>query len=168
EDLFPSQMCKSNYRELEEERRLFYVAITRAEENCILTYAKSRFRHGVSNMCTPSRFIKDIDREYLKLPSELSVTAQPASPTRSTYQEPANYSSPKKLSRISVSPQNATSHQSLGNLNVGDTIRHDRFGQGTITALTGEGDNAKATVDFENVGSKQLLLKFAKFVVLDQ
>ena len=73
EELFPSSMSKDNPRAVEEERRLFYVAITRAEENCVLTYAKSRFRNGQSAMCSPSRFLKDIDVRFLDVPADSSA-----------------------------------------------------------------------------------------------
>lgn len=87
EDLFPSQMAKDNPRAVEEERRLFYVAITRAEENCVLTYAKSRFRNGQSAMCSPSRFLKDIDVQFLELPTDTSSDTFAAA--RERFQRPA-------------------------------------------------------------------------------
>jgi DNA helicase-2/ATP-dependent DNA helicase PcrA len=178
EDLFPSEMCKQNFREIEEERRLFYVAITRAEENVMLTYAKSRFHNGQSRSCSPSRFIKDIDEEYLKFPSELAferfnlrTTVNEAVHRNNRFQEPKSsqvepnlYVNPRKLSRIER-PE-ASTHQSIGHLHVGDTIRHERFGMGKIVELAGENENAKATVEFESFGKKQLLLKFAKFEVV--
>ena len=74
EDLFPSSLSKDNPRAVEEERRLFYVAITRAEQNCVLSYAKSRYRNGKTDMCTPSRFLKDIDAKYLDMPSDAGAS----------------------------------------------------------------------------------------------
>ena len=151
ENLFPMEMSTHNSDELEEERRLFYVAITRAEENAILTYAKSRFRNGQPELCSPSRFISDIDREYLKLPGDREPKASPRA---------------KKISRMENEQPTFSSHTSIGNLNLGNAIMHERFGKGMVTELTGEGENAKATVDFENFGKKQLLLKFAKFEIV--
>jgi DNA helicase-2/ATP-dependent DNA helicase PcrA len=148
DNLFPLEMSKQNPKELEEERRLFYVAITRAEENAILTYSKSRFQNGQPQMCSPSRFIKDIDRQYLKLPGEVEFNS---------------YTHSRKTVRIENERFPASSHQSIGNLSVGNTIRHERFGIGRIVELSGEDENSKATVEFENFGKKQLLLKFAKF-----
>jgi DNA helicase-2/ATP-dependent DNA helicase PcrA len=189
EDLFPSELSKNNPGEIEEERRLFYVAITRAEENAILTYAKSRFRNGQSLMCSPSRFIKDIDKTYLRLPGDIAFErldarspifettarisfsqAQTPSPQmrKEASNEPVLYTNPRKLSRINEGKSTAATHQSIGNLSIGNIIRHERFGKGTVLELSGENENAKATVDFESFGTKQLLLKFAKFEVINQ
>jgi len=154
EHLFPTDRSMQNVREIEEERRLFYVALTRAEENVFLTYAKSRFRNGQSQTCEPSRFLKDIDRKYLRTSGDMDFGRN------------NTYRSPQKFSRIEQKPVDAVPHQSIGNLQVGNLIRHERFGIGKITGLTGENENAKASVTFENFGSKQLLLKFARFEVV--
>jgi len=178
EDLFPSELSKNSPNEIEEERRLFYVAITRAEENALLTYAKNRFHNGQMKMCSPSRFIKDIDREYLKLPADLafsrfsSETPAFEAPVFSRNYQPRKeeevktnlYTNSRKLSHIESGK--TVSRQSIGNLHVGDTIRHERFGIGKVIELTGAEENAKATVKFESFGEKQLLLKFAKFEVI--
>ncbi|MDR1783118.1 MAG: UvrD-helicase domain-containing protein, partial [Dysgonamonadaceae bacterium] len=142
ENLFPSEMCKTP-QDIEEERRLFYVAITRAEENVILTYAKSRFRNGSSNMCSPSRFIGNIDRQYLAMPNNQWVET-----TSFCHRLPPNV-----VSRVGGN-DSSLRRQTIGNLGVGDTIRHERFGKGKVTELTGEGDNAKATVEFDSFGRK--------------
>ena len=183
EDLFPSEMSKRNPKEIEEERRLFYVAITRAEEMAVLTYAKSRFRNGQSRMTAPSRFIKDIDKEYLRLPADIAFERidsrmpdfNSTSRTGGANTRQENfargdtdlYINPRKLSRIGNEDAEIKSHQSIGGLSVGNTIKHERFGLGKITELTGENENAKATVEFDSFGRKQLLLKFAKFEVID-
>jgi DNA helicase-2/ATP-dependent DNA helicase PcrA len=179
ENLFPSELSNNNPKEIEEERRLFYVAITRAEENAVLTYAKNRYRNGESNSCRPSRFIKDIDNKYLRLPGDLAFERldkpafEPAtgrsmypSSGRETKIAPDLYANPRKLSRIKEEKTASPILQSIGNLSVGNTIRHERFGIGKVTELAGENENAKATVEFENFGQKQLLLKFAKFEVV--
>ncbi|GHV21383.1 DNA helicase [Bacteroidia bacterium] len=188
EDLFPSQLSKNSEREIEEERRLFYVAITRAEENCVFSYAKSRFQNGQSRMSAPSRFIKDIDREFLRLPSDITFS-QPApenfsrfnSPRRNTFERPwenkpettpiftSQTKQLSKIDRIQTTSQTTANiiPQNMNGLAIGNTIEHERFGIGKITGLEGSNENAKATVEFENAGKKQLLLKFAKFRIID-
>ncbi len=195
EDLFPSSMSRDSMSQVEEERRLFYVAITRAEENCILTYAKSRFHNGQTKMQSPSRFLKDIDKSYLKMPADLSFeTRQPQfdgfskfnSPfekpkdyRQETYKKPwekepetnlsenSSFSHPRKLTKITPAGNQPISNvQNIGDLAVGNTIKHERFGIGKVVALEGAGDNAKATILFETFGSRQLLLKFAKYQVV--
>lgn len=184
EDLFPSMLSKDSQRALEEERRLFYVAITRAEENCILTYAKSRFRNGKSMIGVPSRFLKDIDPSYLDAPEPL--LAEKTSESNGFYRErqrfnredPSAFSSrrepsteptipvsDRKLSKLSSEVPATGNVSSIGGLTVGTRVSHERFGEGEIIALEGEGGNAKATVQFDHSGVKQLLLKFAKLTV---
>ena len=189
ENLFPSSMCGDSQRALEEERRLFYVAITRAEERCYLSYAKNRFKYGKSEFCTPSRFLKDIDLRYLSVPqSDLLAEKvdEGASRFRSSF-EPKTSFSPrmkpaadrpkaqiippvqpartlKKVSSIASSRPAAS--PSAGALQVGSMIEHERFGIGEVVNLVGTGDDCKATVKFRNAGEKQLLLKFARFKVI--
>ena len=189
ENLFPSSMCGDSQRALEEERRLFYVAITRAEERCYLSYAKNRFKYGKSEFCTPSRFLKDIDLRYLSVPqSDLLAEKvdEGANRFRSSF-EPKTSFSPrmkpaadrpkaqiippvqpartlKKVSSIASSRPAAS--PSAGALQVGSMIEHERFGIGEVVNLVGTGDDCKATVKFRNAGEKQLLLKFARFKVI--
>ena len=185
EELFPSSMSKDNPRAVEEERRLFYVAITRAEENCVLTYAKSRFRNGQSAMCSPSRFLKDIDPKYIYTSAD-AVTTNGLLATRrsSVFQQPKAmegeaYVSPvaqavgrqARLTRMETaslsSAPSSSSAPALSGLHVGAKVRHDRFGEGEVTAIEGEGGNAKATVSFAHFGQKQLLLKFARLTIVE-
>jgi DNA helicase-2/ATP-dependent DNA helicase PcrA len=173
ENLFPSERNKNNPKELEEERRLFYVAITRAEENVILTFAKNRFSNGKSNTTSPSRFIKDIDPEYLQLPAGDFSFEKPDYKTfeskfahRPDSVQPGYYVNPRKLSQIENEKSNRITHHRIGNLTVGDTVRHQRFGTGKIMELSGEKENAKALIEFETLGTKQLLLKFAQFEII--
>ncbi len=184
EELFPSGFSKDNEKNLEEERRLFYVAITRAGENCILSYAKSRFRHGQSEMCSPSRFLRDIDAQFLDIPSENrladSVRERAAGFNRNTFSgrdtrertTPFTATTSKKyqpgpnLSREEELPKTPFSSQAPVNVRVGQTIQHERFGIGKIVQLEGEGDNCKIKVEFENAGERMLLLKYAKFVII--
>ena len=161
EDLFPSERSYNNPNEIEEERRLFYVAITRAEENVTLTYAKSRFRHGESLMCSPSRFIKDIDPAYLQKSGAPEVTKAPAIPKTPIIPKVSNvFNVPNVPKPFKASPSSESS------ISIGATIRHERFGLGKVVELIGEQENAKATVEFESFGRKQLLLKFAKFEII--
>jgi len=175
EDLFPSERIKNNPKEIEEERRLFYVAITRAEENVVLTYAKSRFRNGQSWTSLPSRFIHDIDPAYLQL-SGAPAPAPTSTFRGGEFKKSPGFSkndaagffhqspTPQKKEVETVSERKVAS---IGNLSVGNTIQHERFGLGKVIELTGKNENAKATVDFESFGRKQLLLKFAKFDIIE-
>ena len=189
ENLFPSSMCGDSIRALEEERRLFYVAITRAEERCYLSYAKSRFKYGKTEFCTPSRFLKDIDLCYLSLPQGDQLDQridEGASRFRSSYESKVSFTprlkpvsdrpkaqiippvqqtrTLKKVSSIASSRPAAS--PSAGALQVGSMIEHERFGIGEVVNLVGTGDDCKATVKFRNAGEKQLLLKFARFKVI--
>ena len=164
EGLFPSSMAGDSPRALEEERRLFYVAITRAEEHCYLSYAKSRIRFGKMEFCSPSRFLHDIDARYLDLPDS-DIPARIAPPTPSYRPRQQTFIQPaaprmKPVSRASATGKNTPAVQE------GQLIEHERFGRGTVLRVEGAGENAKATIRFENVGEKQLLLRFARFKVL--
>ena len=191
EELFPSSMSKDNPRAVEEERRLFYVAITRAEENCVLTYAKSRFRNGQSAMCSPSRFLKDIDVRFLDVPADSSADTFAAARERfqrpaftSPFQQPRavekeepSFISPvaqalqrQRLTKVETTTSTPASSSApasdLSGLRVGVKVRHDRFGEGEVIAIEGDGGNAKATVVFTHFGQKQLLLKFARLTII--
>ena len=191
EELFPSSMSKDNPRAVEEERRLFYVAITRAEENCVLTYAKSRFRNGQSAMCSPSRFLKDIDVRFLDVPADSSADTFAAARERfqrpaftSPFQQPRavekeepSFISPvaqaqqrQRLTKVETTTSTPASSSApasdLSGLRVGVKVRHDRFGEGEVIAIEGDGGNAKATVAFTHFGQKQLLLKFARLTII--
>ena len=183
ENLFPSQMSMDSMRGLEEERRLFYVAITRAEEHCYLSFAKSRYKFGKTEFSSPSRFLKDIDTCYLSLPQGERMASQVdeaasrfrSQPMVSRFAEPSRPKvqivppaqptrTLKKVSSISSSRPAAS--PSVGALQVGNVIEHERFGVGEVVNVVGTGDNCKATVRFRNAGEKQLLLKFARFKII--
>ena len=262
ENIFPSPMCTNSMRELEEERRLLYVAITRAEKHCILTCAQNRFRYGRMEYDTPSRFIRDIDPELLDVHSESGggsslfgssshkaynrydggaygtgttggysrtsrgyesegpewmqnprpvatqfkadpkpravAPRQPEKPVdpfgegfKRLYQQQtgkplsasgspqSSLGSPQSASRPTVPssgnfrpvsravpPRPMASDASASDLREGVTIEHQRFGIGTVVKIEGTGENTKATVEFRNTGTKQLLLKFAKFKII--
>ena len=184
EDLLPSSMAQNSMRELEEERRLFYVAITRAKEHCTLTFAKSRFRYGSFEFCDPSRFIKEIDRAYIRMAGGTGTYTQPSrqqqpsgTPTfaltnrKSTAphiqqpQEPRRIV-PRQLQRVPTQP--AASQSTAGNpLRVGQVIEHNRFGIGDVIETEGSGVNAKATIKFRNVGIKKLILAYAQYKIVE-
>lgn len=192
EGLFPSQMISGNLREMEEERRLFYVAITRAKETCWLIYAKCRFRYGKMEFSAPSRFIADIDSVYLdrkqtlfssrRVSDEIELPWKRRASIRPGYNGGSGYE-PKPSSSVSgtlpSSPYatrpahgDAVSASSVPDmacpLAVGSHIEHNRFGHGEVIDITGVGDATKATVRFDNLGEKQLLLKFAKYTIIKQ
>ncbi len=182
EELFPSQMSVDNPKDLEEERRLFYVALTRAEKSVLITFAASRYRWGIQNSCSPSRFIREIEPGTLELPPDfhpilpgqtqgiemekriLSARVQPAGrrfipgnqAVRSTEQAAAAASAPVHKDFTPSDPDM---------IRVGSRVEHPRFGIGEVHQLEGSGSNIKATVHFP-IGTKQLLLKFAKLRVV--
>lgn len=200
ENLFPSGMAGDSPRAMEEERRLFYVAITRAEEHCFLSFAKTRFRYGKMECGSPSRFLRDIDTRFLQLPQEAALgrsvdegagrfrremeegysrrpsaerfSARPSAdrPQRERPKEqiiaPTVPRNLKRVSGTTVSPSVAPGAGITG-VQPGQTIEHERFGIGQVIRVEGSGDNAKATIHFRNAGDKQLLLRFARFKVIE-
>ena len=211
ENIFPSPMCINSMRELEEERRLLYVAITRAEKHCILTCAQNRFRYGRMEYDTPSRFIRDFDPTLLRVegnleggfrshddgrkpwqrPSEGPEWMQNPRPVATQFRaDPKPRQIPVRKPEPAVNPFSASFERQLSmasngrfkpvsrvapaasavsqpvSLTEGETIEHQRFGIGKVIKIEGTGDNEKATVEFRNAGTKQLLLKFAKFRIV--
>ena len=215
ENIFPSPLSTNSKRELEEERRLLYVAITRAERHCILTCARNRWRYGKMEFDTPSRFLKDIDPQLMKVEEEtggeqgggLFNTHSPskiggysdnrrwqnANPVASQFkadpkprivghhEEPpvdpfsnrfkrTFTASGGRLKRVAdmvgTSSSAPMSSSGKASLQEGNTIEHERFGVGTVIRVEGSGENTKATVQFRNAGTKQLLLKFARYKVI--
>ena len=205
ENIFPSPLAAISVRELEEERRLLYVAITRAEKHCILTNAKNRFRYGKMEFDNPSRFIDEIDASLIEGGEETPESSfgggrssyggygseggyggrMPWDRDRSGYGR--NYQNSKPVAsqfiadpkpgfksvravnavhRIMGDTASSSSVASTGSLSEGCRIEHQRFGIGTVLKIEGTGENTKATVEFQNAGTKQLLLKFAKFTIL--
>ena len=204
ENLFPSGMVGDSPRALEEERRLFYVAITRAEEHCYLSFAKTRFRYGKMEFGSPSRFLRDIDIDYLRMPHEAGVSrlvdegagrfrreieggfTRSASPSRAPFGSTSSSeqrerpkaqiiapSVPRNLKKVSAvgssgGAQASSSGSALAaGVQAGQMIEHERFGLGEVMKVEGTGDNAKATIHFKNAGDKQLLLRFARFKVIE-
>ena len=179
EGLFPSQMVSGNPREMEEERRLCYVAITRAKTHCYLSHAQCRFRYGKMEFSSPSRFLNDIDSRYIDRKNSLFGTQRSMfdevelpwkrntpSPRVSITSSPHFGSSPS-IPRTPQSKPVEMKENVGGSLSVGQHIVHNRFGHGEVIKMEGQGENEKATVRFENVGTKQLLLKFAKYTIVN-
>ena len=175
ENIFPSPMCTNTMRELEEERRLLYVAITRAEKHCILTCAQNRWRYGKMEYDTPSRFIQDIDPRLLHVESEkgdgkipFSVGSRPSSRMQNPRPVATQFMADPKPRLVPLRHEAPLPSSSIGNigLKVGNVIEHQRFGVGTVIKMEGVGENQKATVEFKNAGTKQLLLKFAKYSII--
>ncbi|MFT7252429.1 MAG: DNA helicase-2/ATP-dependent DNA helicase PcrA [Flavobacterium sp.] len=190
EDLFPSAMSLSTRSDLEEERRLFYVAITRAEHQAYLTYAQSRYRWGKLVDSEPSRFIEEIDSvyvEYLNPTDSSNYRYKPmmdvdifgdidksklrlAKPTAGTPPKHLSYDEKPNVNIRKLKPvsSNSTSNANLfdNKLNIGNLVMHERFGKGEILNIEGVGGDKKAEIRFEVGGIKKLLLRFAKLQVL--
>lgn len=183
EDLFPSHMSVDTPRDLEEERRLFYVAITRSKEKLYISYAGSRYRWGLLSHCNPSRFISEIEEEFLQLPWNFGMAGIPDPQDlqksgrqfgnihkRVNEPDPTRSLRGKNLVKI-TSSENSEPHREVpgenGKLSIGSRVEHPRFGKGRIDNMEGVMPNLKATVIFDNFGKKQLLLKFAKLKVID-
>ncbi|WP_370641066.1 ATP-dependent helicase [Flavobacterium anseongense] len=188
EDLFPSAMSLNTRSELEEERRLFYVALTRAEHQAYLTYAQSRYRWGKLVDSEPSRFIEEIKDEYLEYlnPMDTGYRYKPsidldifgdidksklrlAKPTAGTPpkkygDEPVSSANIRKLKPIGNAPSNTNLFDSK--LTIGNVVIHERFGKGQVVSLEGAGADKKAEIKFEVGGIKKLLLRFAKLEVI--
>ena len=216
ENIFPSPIAATTMRELEEERRLLYVAITRAEKHCILTNAQNRFRYGKMEFDNPSRFIEEIDPELIEeegmksrssfggygrrssygsdrssgrdsygsdggyggrmpwdsksVSSQFKADPKPSytsSKPKSTASSASFSSSLKPASAASSSSSPKPASSSSSSLREGCKIEHQRFGIGEVLKLEGSGENAKATVAFTHAGTKQLLLKFAKYTIIE-
>ncbi len=185
EDLFPSAMSMNTRSELEEERRLFYVALTRAERQVFLTYALSRYRWGKLIDAEPSRFIEEIDEQFLDILTPVqerrfnpmldasifgdvpeTKKRKPVKPSSASKKaEPFKLSVPKKLKPISSKPSGAS--KPITNLEVGQQVNHQRFGKGEVLKIEGKGADVKAEIKFETGGLKKLLLRFAKLEILN-
>ena len=188
EDLFPSPMNLDSRSGLEEERRLFYVAITRAEERAFLSYTQSRYRWGKLNSSEPSRFIEEIDEQYLdhQIPKSdyefkplinKSIFGNVDQPKKQ-FKKPNSWDgktnkSPtptqlKKLRKIqSENKVTYSSPESLIALPIGTQVEHQRFGKGVVTEVDGVGNDKKATINFKGSGEKKLLLRFAKLKIIE-
>ena len=187
EDLFPSGMSMNTRSELEEERRLFYVAVTRAEKQAYLTYTQSRYRWGKLIDAEPSRFIEEIDESFVEYLTPMTENRykpllnsdifDDIDRSKLRLRKPAagvaptgpNENNLRKLRRIKPVTSSAEKNINLKDLNlsVGTIVEHVRFGKGNITKIEGVGADTKAEINFANGGLKKLLLRFAKLKVLD-
>ncbi len=178
ENIFPSPMCTNSMRELEEERRLLYVAITRAEKHCILTCAQNRFRYGRMECDAPSRFLRDIDPNLIRIEGSgipgMSNYGRPvysnrtAPRTQNPHPVATQFIADAKPRLVPVRQEAPRPQSAIGDIGLkeGNIIEHQRFGIGKVLKVEGSGENAKATVSFKNAGTKQLLLKFAKYTII--
>ena len=188
EELFPNHFAAASQRELEEERRLFYVAITRAGSTATLSWAQTRYRWGVPSMCRPSRFISEIDPRFLDFIEQKSLHHLPGTglqqnrninPFKPGARKVENYPAPDpkplqsgKFIRLggtgagNMSTRGNNTENGKTEFREGMTVEHERFGKGSIISIEGSLPDARATVLFERAGRKQLLLKFARLRIL--
>ena len=184
EELFPSSMNTGDLKGLEEERRLFYVALTRSERSATITFAGKRYRWGLETITTPSRFIREIHRDFVELPHDFYPVIPTVGDEEETYQKTrprqpeGKYPTLQKRSRetfgdkqlmkmekATASAGTSGTPVTMENVEVGMKVEHPRFGIGEVIQMEGSAPNTKATVKFP-IGNKQLLLKFAKLRVL--
>ena len=154
--------------DLEEERRLFYVALTRAKNRATLSYAASRFKWGNFINCEPSRFIEEIDPSYIiESRTKKTFSSKKTSSTQPDSSKNIFTKSQRNLKRVNTNTSTSSIEPSdLTKINVGSEVMHERFGKGKIIELQGDFPNTKATVFFPSSGQKQLLLKFAKLQLI--
>ncbi|WP_053991250.1 ATP-dependent helicase [Mangrovimonas sp. TPBH4] len=186
EDLFPSAMSSNSRSDLEEERRLFYVALTRAEKQAYLTYTVSRYRWGKLIDAEPSRFIEEIDDQYLEIltpvqeqrfnpmldadifgdvpPNKVRFKKPPIK--KKMEKTPPKFVPPAKLKPMAKAKESEVTNLFDGELTVGNIVEHMRFGKGEVLKIEGQGADTKAEINFEVGGVKKLLLRFAKLKVL--
>ena len=195
EDLFPSKMALVSPQELEEERRLFYVAVTRAAQLATISYASHRYKWGVPTVCVPSRFIKDIDEKYVELPVSIDKSDASDFDFNDLFDKPEEirtrqHAMSKSKSTLSVKPfspltinkklvtlktavrkllqtEDAFESDDPANIKTGMNVYHQLFGNGKIVSLEGKAPNAKAVVFFDSAGEKKLLLKFARLKIIN-
>mgnify|MGYP002630294660 CR=1 FL=1 len=169
ENLFPSQMALGNRKDLEEERRLFYVGMTRAENMLTLAYAHSRFRFGQLLPCEPSRFIAELSDEFVAMDPRSNQRIKRSRPSK----QDSTLSADSIAKKYGVTNRSAVirnlppvmenfAPEDTSELKVGDLIEHQRFGKGLVQEVEGQGNNRKALIEFEGFGKKQLVLRFAK------
>ncbi|MBV6645775.1 MAG: UvrD-helicase domain-containing protein [Cyclobacteriaceae bacterium] len=172
EELFPSQMMMSSRADLEEERRLFYVAITRAKKKLHMTYALNRYRFGRLKNCEPSRFLEEVDPAYIKVNRKLSSAETAASPANEYFAKNFVKQNKSNNSRKFVKPPQ---HKPSPDFQASDTsslaegmkVEHPKFGFGVVTKMDEQGANRKAQVEFDQAGEKTLLLSFAKLRIIE-
>ncbi|MDC3178896.1 UvrD-helicase domain-containing protein [Flavobacteriales bacterium] len=161
ENLFPSIMSINSREEVEEERRLFYVAMTRAEKSLTLSYCNQRFKWGNLIECEPSRFLSEVDNKYT---NKNSLIQQQPSHIDNTLLRLRNFKKRKNLSKLKSFK--SYSQNIKINIKINDIVFHERFGKGEVKQIEEDGENSRATISFNNSGEKKVLLKFAKLKVI--
>ena len=167
EDLFPSALSSTTRSDLEEERRLFYVALTRAKKKIILSHSKTRYRWGKLNDCEPSRFISEIDTQFIKYNNLLNtkIKFKKSSESRIRFKKPERKI---PLKQITNNDYSSNSNSEYVDINQGDVMLHNRFGKGEVINTEGIGGDKKAEVNFEISGLKNILLKFMKIFAVEK
>ncbi|MCK9452603.1 MAG: UvrD-helicase domain-containing protein [Bacteroidales bacterium] len=168
ENLFPSVQSLSTRADLEEERRLFYVAITRAETKLTLSYAESRYRWGNLSLCEPSRFLEEIDESLIDKPRRAGMRRKASAENPPTGLSSIAQATSPKLAQLAAKPLLDENFEASepDDLQNGMAVTHQKFGKGKIVSIEGAGANRKATVQFVAYGQKQLLLKFARLKIV--
>lgn len=159
EDLFPSALSSTTRSDLEEERRLFYVALTRAMKKVTISYSKTRYRWGKLNDCEPSRFISEIEEKYIKSIKSNYINRN----FNKLKSNKLRFEIPERKKPLKSVSRNSTLNSSYIDINQGDIIIHNRFGKGQVISTEGSGGDKKAEVLFKTSGTKKILLKFAKY-----
>ena len=159
EDLFPSALSSTTRSDLEEERRLFYVALTRAMKKVTISYSKTRYRWGKLNDCEPSRFISEIEDKYIKSIKSNFINRN----FNKLKSNKLRFEIPERKKTLKSVSGNSTLNSSYIDINQGDIIIHNRFGKGQVISTEGSGGDKKAEVLFKTSGTKKILLKFAKY-----
>jgi len=171
EDLFPSALSSTTRTDLEEERRLFYVALTRAKRQVTITYAKNRYRWGKLNDCEPSRFINEINKDYIRFNynsnQKTNLLKSTIAANKLRFKKPNKKTPLKALNKKNIISQKSIGNSHFEDLITGDFIIHNRFGKGEVIKTEGEGSDKKAEVKFDTSGIKKILLKFAKYDICD-
>ena len=159
-------MSSTTRSDLEEERRLFYVALTRAKKKIILSHSKTRYRWGKLNDCEPSRFLSEIDSQFINTNNIINtkVNFKNSSESKIRFKKPDRKIPLKKITKTKFSSSRVLDYIDI---NTGDSIIHNRFGKGTVLTTEGIGGDKKAEVKFETSGLKKILLKFAKYQKVD-
>ncbi len=167
ENLFPSQLSINSREELEEERRLFYVAVTRSEKKLILTYSTTRYRWGNLIYNEPSRFIEEINPDLIEY-KNIALQKTSANDQQKSISSAAPLLKKKNLVKVSPTRNPLFDSVVMEDVMVGVWVEHEKFGKGKVVHMEGDADNKKATVFFQTNGQKQLLLKYAKLRILEE
>ena len=167
ESLFPSQMMMESMDDLEEERRLFYVAVTRAQEKLTLSFATTRYKYGNLQSCEPSRFLKEISPKYLKITSKYEIEEKPQFKFFNQFKSGKNTPSTPAPTAFQHTPSVNFKPSDISRLKVGNRVEHQKFGFGTVQELDHSGPSAKARIQFDELGDKTIILSFARLMIVE-